>query len=244
MTHTWTESEIAAFMAGRLHGADAERIAAALERDADAQAAAERMGEADALDDVLRAAFAAAPGEEPPAALRAALLADPGKVAVLPRRPRSGRIPAALAAGLALAAGFGAGWGLRSPDAPAAPAAIAVGPATGGARLALDVARSGVAQGGIAPTATFRDGAGRICREFDALDVGGAPQAAGVACREGADWRILLLAEHPEAPGTDDGFAPAGAAAADPIGAFLDRLDAGPALSPDEEAALISRAWR
>ncbi len=251
MTDTWTEDEIASFLAGRLRGADADRIAGALERDPAAQAAAERIGAADPGDALLRAAFAAPLAEEPPAALRAALLAGPGKVAALPRRPRAVWAPAALAASLALAAGFGAGWGLRAPGAPSGggaiavgPAAIAVGPAAGAVRLALDTAPAGSAQGGLAPTATFRVGGGHVCRAFDALDADGAPAAAGVACRDGEDWRVLLLAAHPEAVEAGPDFAPAGGAGADPVGDFLDAVEAGPALSPDAEAALIARDWR
>ncbi len=244
MTRDWTEAEIAAFIAGRLQGPDADRIATALETDPAAQAAAERIGAADPGDATLRAAFAAPLAEMPPAAMRAALLAEPGKVATLPRRAPMAWLPAALAASLALGAGFGAGWSLKAPGGPEASAAVAVGPAQGALRLALDASPAGTAQGGVVPTASFRDGAGRICREFDALDASGAPAAAGVACRAAEGWRVLLLAATPDAASAQPGFAPAAGVAADPIGDFLGALDAGPALSPAEEAALIARGWR
>lgn len=257
MNGKWTEDEIAAFMAGRLDGADAERIALALEDDPAAQAAAERLETAappHPADAMLRAAFAAPMAEPAPARLAAAVLAEPGKVASLPRRGGGARpmtwAPAAMAACLALALGFGAGFSLRGPaDAPqtlAAAAPLSVGAASGAALAAFETAASGAEGAGLRLAASFRDGAGRPCREFEALGADGLPAAAGVACREGEGWRVLAMAAvaaGPAAPG-GDGYAPAGGDGADTLGAMLDALGAGPALSPEEEAALIAGGWR
>ncbi len=244
MTVKWTEAEIAAFIGGRLHGSDADRVAEALETDPAAQAAAEAIGAADAGDQTLRQAFAAPLSEAPALALRATLLAGTGGVATPPRRARAAWAPAALAASLALAAGFGAGWGLRPSGAPETPAVIAVGQATGAVELALSSAPSGAARSGLAPTATFRDSAGNACREFDVIDAAGAPAAAGVACRDAQGWRVLLIATHRDAAPAGPGFAPASGADADPVGDYLNAIGAGPALHPAEEAALIARGWR
>lgn len=244
MTKDWTEAEIAAFIAGRLTGPDADRIAAVLETDPAAQDVAERLGAADLGDGTLRAAFAAPLAETPPATLRATLLGEPGKVAMLPRRQQVAWVPAALAAVIALAAGFGAGWSIRAPGSGDGPATVAVGPAQGAVLVALDTMPSGTALGSVIPTATFRGGNGHYCREFDTLEASGAPVAAGLACRATGGWRILLLAAHAEGEGEAADFTPAGGAAADPIGEFLGAIDAGLALPPADEAALIARGWR
>jgi hypothetical protein len=257
MNGVWTQDEIAAFINGRLHGADAERIAMALEQDPAAQAAAERLAAgapphpADAL---LRDAFAAPMEETVPARLAAAVLAEPGKVASLPRRGGGGArrawAPAAMAAGVALALGFGAGFSLRGPADPApqavAEATLSVGPAAGAALAAFETAASGAERDGLRLAASFRDAAGRACREFEALDAGGLPAAAGVACREGGGWRVLAMAAVAAASvaPADGGYAPAGGDGADALGAMLDALGAGPALSPEEEAAMIAGGWR
>jgi hypothetical protein len=254
MSGVWTEDEIAAFMEGRLDGADADRVALALESDPAAQAAAERLAEGAAphpADEALRAAFAAPMAEPVPARLAASVLAEPGKVASLPRRRGGARpmawAPAAMAAGVALTLGFGAGFSLRGPaEAPQAVAALSVGAASGAALAAFETAASGAARDGLALAASFRDGAGRPCREFETLGADGLPAAAGVACRESDGWRVLALAAvaAPQAGPGDGAYAPAGGAGADALGALLNALGAGPALSPEEEAALIAGGWR
>lgn len=254
MSVAWTEEEIAAFMAGGLDGADAERVALALESDPAAQAAAERLAEGAAphpADAALRAAFAAPMAEPVPARLAAAVLAEPGKVASLPRRGGGARpmawAPAAMAAGVALALGFGAGFSLRGPaQAPQAVAALSVGVASGAALAAFQTAASGAEREGLVIAASFRDASGRPCREFETLGPDGLPAAAGVACREGVGWRVLAMAAvaAPVAAPGDAFYAPAGGAGGDALGAMLDALGAGPALSPEEEAALIAGGWR
>jgi hypothetical protein len=256
MSGVWTEDEIAAFMAGRLDGADADRVALALESDPAAQAAAERLAESAAphpVDAALRAAFTAPMAEPVPARLAAAVLAEPGKVASLPRRVGGARpkawAPVAMAAGVALALGFGAGFSLRGPEPEAAQqtvATLSVGAASGAALAAFETAASGAERDGLVLAASFRDGAGRPCREFETLGADGLPAAAGVACREGAGWRVLAMAAvaAPEAGPGDGAYAPAGGEGADALGALLDALGAGPALSPQEEAALIAGGWR
>jgi hypothetical protein len=252
MSTTFTDAEIAAFMAGRLTGRDADRIAAALESDPAAQAAAERLALPEPeTDRLLREAFAAPLAEPVPAPLAAAVLGASGKVATL-RRPatggpgqsgRGGWVPAALAASLALAVGLGTGFGLRAP-APAV-AALSVGAADAAVAAALGTARSGTAAGTLRPTATFLDATGRPCREFDTLDATGTVTGSGVACRGAeAGWHVLMLAAAVEPGAPSAGFAPASGDAADPLPGFLDALGAGAALSPDAEAALIARGWR
>lgn len=244
MTKNWTEVEIAAFIGGRLRGPDADRVAEALETDPAAQAVAEALGAADPGDEALRQAFAVPLSEALPAALRAAVLAQSGKVAMLPLRTRPAWLRAALVASVSLVAGFGAGWGLRPHDSREVPAVIAVGPAKGAVELALSSAPSGTAHSGLAPTATFRDSAGNACREFDVIDAGGAPAAAGVACRDAQGWRVLLIAAYRAGTSAGPGFAPASGADADPVGDYLMSIGAGPTLHPEEEALLIARGWR
>lgn len=245
---TWTEAEIGAFMRGALDGPDADRIAAALESDPAAQAAAERLEagataapEADAL---LREAFAAPMRETAPPALMAAVLGAPGKVAAFPARRRIATwASAAMAASLALVVGIGAGFSLR-PDAPQT-ATLSVGAVDGARVAAFEGAPSGSVADGVRLTASFRDAAGQACREFETLDAGGVASGGGVACRAGDAWRVLMLAAAPRpADGAGSDFAPASGAAIDPLGAYLDAIGAGPALSPAEEAAALAKGWR
>lgn len=248
MTRTWTEAEIAAFMAGAMPEPDASRIAEALETDPAAAEAAERIGSgATAQDALLRDAFAAPLNEPAPAPMRAALLAAPGKVTALPaRRARPAWAPMALAASLALTVGLGAGLGLRPGAQPPVAAVVGVGVAAGAALTALESAPSGQVVGDVRVASSFRDAAGEACRELEHLDAAGAVQGVGLACRRGEVWRILMLADAPQAPDGqgEASYAPAGGAAFDPMAAALDQLGAGPALSPEEEATLLARGWR
>lgn len=245
MTHSWTEAEVADFLAGRLRVADADRIAEALETDPAAQAVAERLGAAAPGDAMLRAAFAAPMDEPAPELMRSAVGVQARQAAKPPRRPGRAWAPTALAAGVALAAGLGAGFSLRSVSAPAPAGVVAVGLASGPVGHALETAPAGASRDHVAPTATFRDGTGNVCREFDMLDPDGAPSATGVACRAAdGGWRVLLVAAHPAAVAAGSGFAPAAGWGVDPIAHFVDAIGAGPVLSPVDEAALIARRWR
>lgn len=256
MSASIDEARIAAFLEGRLTGAEADAAAALLESDPQARAIAERLAPGAGTDALLLEAFGAPMAEPVPAALRAAAAGGGGKVVTM--RPRRAWAPAALAASLALTVGLGAGFSLRPAGAPTATQteaaagseigaqAIALGALGGAAAAALTELPAGAEGGGLRPLATFRDGGGASCREFETVGDGGAATAAGVACLRDGSWRVLALAAAFPAPhaGPADGYAPAGGAPADSLDAVLDALAAGPALPPAEEAALIARGWR
>ena len=82
---------------------------------------------------------------------------------------------------------------------------------------------------------TFRDRSGSICRTFE----DGA--AAGLACREGDDWRIRGLFQAPEGQGGDYRMA----AGADPrLLEMVDASIAGEPLDAAQEQAVKERGWK
>lgn len=168
---------------------------------------------------------------------------------------KSRRIPNALsryalplAAGIALAIGFGGGYFAsigRSPDA-----SLAIGSISSGSPLAvvLDTEISGSPSKrypGLQIVATFYDQANRPCREVEQLASGGAkqPVAAAIACRAPQGWvvegatRVVPAASQGE-------IRPSGASDRDPLSSILDRLGAKPSLSRSDEQRLIEQSWR
>jgi hypothetical protein len=252
---SFSEERIAAFVDGSIDDpAEAEAIARAIEADPEVRAVAERVERSNAL---LREAFAAPLSEGVPPAIAAAI-ASAGTGSTAPRagsavvafrrrvRPAVW-VPTAAAAAVALALGFGGIFDERAGDAPV----LALGPVPEGAPLhrALEALPAGSRSAeGIEPLLSFRDGAGRPCREIEAAPIGAIP-AFAIACRapEGG-WTVEALATvaAPDAPPGGEGGAirPAsGGAEGDPLASALDRLGAGPALAPAEEARLIARGW-
>ena len=104
----------------------------------------------------------------------------------------------------------------------------------------------------IIPLVTFRDRAGRFCREFEEVaQLDGQTTATfGVACR-GADgtWsNEILLTNNLANPDSDvaasnEAYEMASGEADLSIEAIVDALRDGPPLTPDQEAAAISSGW-
>jgi len=121
-------------------------------------------------------------------------------------------------------------------------------------RLALEtsptghqtVAGTGSARTAITPVLTFASTSGHYCRQYLVTGAGSASMA-GVGCRlDTGEWHIE--AEVP-ATGTvaarKNGYAPAsGSAPPAALETAIDRLIKGDALSPAEEARLISQRWQ
>lgn len=157
-----------------------------------------------------------------------------------PRRRLAGWGLAALAASALLAVSL-----VQRPDTGGAPAA---GPVAAGSTLhaALEATPSGPGASGLMLIATFRDAAGRPCREFEARTPRTGVVTHGIACREGTSgWKTIAAfsEEAPEAGASRQAFVPAGGAADNDLDAVLDRIGAGMSLSPAEEAALIRDGW-
>jgi hypothetical protein len=241
-----SEEEIAAWVDGVLGPDDARRVAEAVAADPDLAAAAERLRNLNAL---LRETYRAPLDEPVPERIAAALQGQPPPVqgTVVPfRRPaRAAWAPAALAAGVALAAGIGLGWLVQPREG--ASVRFGTGPVAADSALhaALETLSSGtLSAGGIVPVLTLRDAGGRICREFEIA--GGADEALtfGLACRAaGGGWSVAILVEAPPGAPVAQGFEPAAGPAADALGALVEGLGAVP-LAPAEEAGLIGRGWQ
>ncbi len=151
----------------------------------------------------------------------------------------------AAAAGLALAIGVSIGTRATGPGQPD------VGPVAGDLQAVLEDASSGqtvpMDDGReITLIATFRDGCGRFCREFEAKDIGSAQFSRGIACREGlAAWTVAVMVSEPLADPADTsaGYQPAAGATDAALTGALDALDAGPSLGIPVERALIEQGW-
>lgn len=242
MTQDWTEEEVAAYVDGSLDEADTARVRALLASDPAARAAAEEIERSNAL---LQRAFGDVFAEPPPARLQAAVLGEPGKVAVL-RRRRPAWTPVAAAASIALLVGVGLGLGGGwIGGAETGQIALGDAPPASALQIALETRASGAAvDGRITPMLTFQDQAGRYCREFEAADDRPGSLTFGVACRTApAVWRVEIVVQAPEATEGRDGFAPAAGPAAEALDAALDALGAGAPVTPAAEADLIRNGW-
>ena len=110
---------------------------------------------------------------------------------------------------------------------------------TGGARVAVS---DGEDAGAITPVLTFISRAGAVCRQFTIS----APHVVedGVACRDGADWRIVARIETTGAKaGAGDGAIAPAAGAESPVEAYVSALIAGDVLGADEEKVLRGNGW-
>jgi anti-sigma factor RsiW len=241
-----TDETLMAYADGVLDAEEAREVERAMAAD---EALAARVA---ALADARRAVKAAHAAPEPvpeallkrvqalaeaDAARRSAVAA--GTVVDLSARRRPAplwKLP--LAASVALAAGGLAGWfAAQQAGAPAGigiaglddPAIVrALGEAASGERVALP----GGAE--LAAIATFRDGDGTLCREFE-YDRDRTGTIVAVACRGQDGWDVRLAVAAPAAE--DGGYAPA--SSLDTLEAFLAATGAGAALSPEEERAAL-----
>lgn len=154
------------------------------------------------------------------------------------RRRAAPALQLALAASLALAVGGLSGW-LLATDRSAPGGAGFAGLDDPGLAEALSTLPSGeraALPGGaeLAAIATFRDGEGTLCREFE-YDRGPVSTVVAVACRGEASWDLRLAVTAPAAE--DGGYAPA--SSLDTVEAFLSATGAGAPMSAAEERAAL-----
>lgn len=130
--------------------------------------------------------------------------------------------------GLILSQGVGsrAETGLRFADLDQSGFADALASVPSGERL-------GIAGGEIAPIASFLNGDGALCREFEYDGTGGATVVA-VSCRVNGRWDMRFAVA---AGSAEDGYAPA--SSLETLDAYLAASEAGAPMSPDEEAAAL-----
>lgn len=142
-------------------------------------------------------------------------------------------LPAVAAASVAALVAGPLGYAL-APDAE--PDGLAIGaPVPKSVAATLDRLPSGSTSalagfGALQAIATFHDGDGHLCREFE-LD--GSGDLVAVACRTDGAWRVTFAVETRLA----DGYVPAGASAA--LEAYLAAESAGEPLTPEAEAKAL-----
>lgn len=199
-----------------------------------------------AANEALSQAFAAPLTEPVPQVIEEIVLGKRETAQIIPFRARpSVWVGTALAASLALAI-------VAGPEifVPASPPRLAIGPLDTTSELAdvLSNLPSGVPEvlsNGqdimVLASLPTTDG---FCREFEIIDQSAARIDLGIACRSAAEWAVeVTLAEPLAASGTENGFVTASGAEMQGLIPFLDRLGAGAALDPAQEADMIERGW-
>lgn len=242
---------LAAYVDGALEPEEAARVVMHL---ADSPQDRAKVARLTALNARLVAAFSAPLAEPVPERIRRAV--DPSFAApasALPFRSRTGSAPVAIAlAALATAAGVMLVFGVSTVWRTGAPGAPGVGPVAVGSELhlALDTSPSGsmleFPDGDeITLIATFLDGRGRPCREFERLQETATEFSRGIACRGATGWAVAVVVSEPLVgePNPDAGYLPAAGAVDAALTGALDVLGAGPSLGPDDEQALIGSGW-
>ena len=250
---TMDKARLAAFVDGELSAEDAAEVVMHLASDPVDQAYVDELM---ALNVMIADAYDAPLREPVPPAILATIVANgeesvkKAPVISLADRRRPNRFftwgGAALAAGITV---FLVAPELTEPGA----AAVAVGPlaADHAQSLALNELDTGRSRkigddAEFSVTASFETRDKGVCREFRITREGKASFQVGVACPtpdvSGA-WTVEVAdAVFSEKAATS--FTPASGEEADPVGAFLDKADAGRALTPDQEADARSNGWR
>lgn len=99
-------------------------------------------------------------------------------------------------------------------------------------------------EGSVLPVLTFKDKAGRFCREYAVAGTADA-NALGIACRESdGRWEVEIHAAQAKTPETGDTFKPASGTTAGHLQAVVDDMIAGEPLSLDQEEGAIGAGWK
>ncbi len=156
---------------------------------------------------------------------------------------QSWQLPLAASLATAIASGF-IGYQLGQ-----SPGAAPVEPGLDGfssAEIAsvLDSAASGdevtIADGSgrVRLISSFNEQSGALCREYE-IDRSAGASVVAVSCRDDSDWSMRFAVA---APAGGDGYAPA--SSLDALEAYLGAIEAGPALTAEEERAALDAAAR
>jgi hypothetical protein len=231
-----TDEELMAFADGALDEPRFSDVAAAVEADPEIAARLEEL----VVGGRAAAAVYAGLAELPVPARLARSVAEFGAAATVvpfPARKLPRVLSYAMAAGVAALIAVPVGYLIGQGSSPVS--LVAAG-APLGPMLAAELARlpSGqdapLAGGGIVRAiATFTDGTGQLCREFE---VDGALATVAVACRSEAEWRVAIAIDAPVAA---DGYAPASSIAA--LDAFLGAIEASPPMGEAEERVALGQ---
>ncbi|MBL0936717.1 MAG: anti-sigma factor [Rhizobiaceae bacterium] len=154
---------------------------------------------------------------------------------------RSWQLPLAASLATAVAAGF-IGYQLgQTPGAAPAGSDIS-GFSSAEIAGVLDSAASGdevaIADGAgrVRLISSFNEQSGALCREYE-VDRSAGASVVAVSCRNDGDWAMRFAVA---APAGGDGYAPA--SSLDALEAYLGAIEAGPALTEEEERAALDAA--
>ncbi len=234
MTH-FDDETLTAFADGELREPEAGVLRAALAEDAALAARVDLLRRS-------REAVARLPLPEAPAGLEARLramaAAPQAEAKVVPLAPGRRAAPfwaPPLAAAAALAVGLALGSLLTRPAPEAAPSGFGLAPQLAAALERTPSGGAAALEGGEARMiASFKDGAGALCREFEEERRGEARVA--VACRGAEGWELRFAL----ATGAAEGYQPA--SSLEILDLWMTSREAGAPLSPEEEAAALGFA--
>jgi Putative zinc-finger len=256
-----TSDQLAAFADGELSPEEAAEVVMHLADHPEDQALVDEIMAANAA---LARAFAAPMSEPVPEKLRALILghgAETGNpvttapdgadtnvpsARILPFRRRFGAL-----GGLALAASV-AGLALFLPQSPLrqtpAVAVLEPGPLVPGSELHRAVAGQPNGQGiGLQGSELILLSSlpitGGHCREAELINRDSAVLTMALICHRGEDWVVEVALSEPLPDAAATGFVPAGGVETGALDLWLDRMGAGMALSPEEEAEAIAKGW-
>jgi hypothetical protein len=250
---TISDEILMAYADGELDAATRANVEAAMQADPEIR---KRVARHRALRETMRGAFSAVLDEPVPdrliQAARGQTAAPKSAVVDLSvakeaaRRKKSAAPPrwqsAAMAASLLLGLGLGfLAWhgpvgALIQPGAGGGLIAAAALAEALSNQLSDDRSQLGVAVAGL----SFRDKSGDYCRTFSLT---GSAASSGLACHEGADWRIKALAQLPHAAANSGNFRTAGSADSPAIRAAVEGSIDGEPLDRAGEIAARSAGW-
>lgn len=257
---TFTDEILSAFIDGELPDAEMGRIAETLAVDPDLAARLDLLRAADnwtadqfgAIDDIPVRAETNELLDR--LAGQLALTAGQDNVTSLPA-PKATRswLPAAVAASIALAIGFGAGTLLPPPGQPGATplqaslssvigpehpyfTALETTPSMTVSQVMADETRM------LTPLASFRNTQGQYCREFELTAENHA--SFNLACKNDQTWTVVASVMAETSPTASvDGYVPASGKGASLLDDLIREQMEGDLLSPEDEATLIKQAW-
>ena len=250
---TISEEILMAYADGELDAATRASVEAAMQEDPEIR---KRVAGHRALRETMRGAFSAVLDEPVPDRLIEAargqtaaprsVVADlsAAKDAAQRRKSAAARRwqPAAMAASLLLGLGLGfLAW--HGPGGASIQPGVGGGLVAGAAlakalsnQLSDDRSQLKVAVAGL----SFRDKSGDYCRTFSLT---GSDPSLGLACREGADWRIKALAQAPHAAANSGDFRTAGSEDSPAIRAAVEGAIDGEPLDHAGEIAARAAGW-
>ena len=251
---TMDEARLAAFADGELTPEDAAEVVMHL---ADHPADQAFVDDLMALNVMIADAYDAPLHEPVPEAISATIAANgeapaPQDNVVAISTWRRARSPAAWGIGGAIAASLAMFLVFSNPGGGNS-GQVALGPIPSGHPQSYALNELGAGQSRIQAdgrefgvSASFQTPDRGVCREFSVTDPSEGRLQTGVACpaAEPAEGWVIEVVDIVEPRPSSTAFIPASGEQADPIGAFLDSVGAGRALTPAEEEIARSEGWR